>query len=185
MEVEEFKIRVVYEKKNTPSSVTSALLQNFFLAELISPNPEKIFWLVSAWISDVSIIDNRAGTFDSINPEWARRRVRISEFISYLLELGMRVNIVTNDQNHNDEFISRVRLQAESHDQSNLLCIKKDEGEHAKTIVGSHGMIKGSMNITYGGIEIQQNAITYTVNTDEIQIMRDQLKGTHGEILDK
>ena len=39
--------------------------------------PSRDLWLVSAWISDVPVVDNSGGQFATVAPEWPRSRIRL------------------------------------------------------------------------------------------------------------
>ena len=62
------------------------LLQNIFVAELLSPS--SCLWLVSPWVSDIPVIDNRTNGFLSFEPRWVRSLVSLSQVLAKLLELG-------------------------------------------------------------------------------------------------
>ena len=44
------------------------VLATCFISELLVPS--KPLWLISAWISDIDVIDNGAGAFESLVPLW-------------------------------------------------------------------------------------------------------------------
>lgn len=44
-------------------------------------NPDEI-WLVSPWLSDFPLLDNRSGQWDSLEPKWGNRTVSFSELLA-------------------------------------------------------------------------------------------------------
>ena len=83
------------------------LLQVVFTAELLCPSG--CLWLVSPWVSDIPVIDNRSNGFLSLEPSWARTQVGLSQVLGKLLELGTTVHIATRPDDHNDAFLDRMR----------------------------------------------------------------------------
>jgi hypothetical protein len=73
-----------------------------FVAEVLQPGEE--IWLVSPWISNVVLIDNRAGSFDALNPEWGRREIRLADVLVTLMNQGAQVHIVTRGEASNNAF---------------------------------------------------------------------------------
>src|SRR5690242_14504935 len=69
------------------------LLQMVFGAEFILPS--RCLWLVSAWVTDVPVLDNRTGAFSSVEPRWPRAQVRLSRVLLALAERGTTVHVAT------------------------------------------------------------------------------------------
>src|SRR5207244_1271795 len=83
------------------------LLQAIFVSELISPS--RCLWLVSPWISDIPVIDNRTNAFSSLDPLWTRSQVPMSQILTRLLELGTTVHVATRPDSRNRAFLDRLR----------------------------------------------------------------------------
>ena len=58
--------RVIRKSQTRSSAEAASLLANLFAAELVSPS--ECIWLVSPWISNIQIMDNEVGAFDSAQP---------------------------------------------------------------------------------------------------------------------
>ena len=69
------------------------LLQAIFAAEMLAPS--QCLWLVSPWISDIPVIDNRAGAFDALDSSWVPRALRLGEVITRSLQIGTTVVVAT------------------------------------------------------------------------------------------
>jgi hypothetical protein len=136
------------------------LLQMIFVAELLSPS--RCLWLVSPWISDIPVIDNRTNGFLALEPEWARSQVRLSQVLGRLLQLGTTVHIATRPVEHNQSFLTRMRRQAEP--DKLPLRVHLVEELHEKGILGEAFYLSGSMNFTYSGISINEEAVHYSVD---------------------
>lgn len=135
------------------------LLQSIFAAELIFPS--RCIWLVSPWITDIPVIDNRANQFLSIEPAWARRNVRLSEVIHKLLSLGTTVHIATRPDDHNKNFLNFIELAAR---EGLPTCTHIAAELHEKGILGDHYYLSGSMNLTYNGISLNEEFVHYQTN---------------------
>jgi hypothetical protein len=136
------------------------LLQVIFAAELLCPS--KCIWLVSPWISDIPVLDNRTNGFSALDPQWARTQVSLSQVLGRLLELGTTIHISTRPDDHNEGFLSRMRRFAES-DQLPLYLHSAEE-LHEKGILGEEYYLSGSMNFTFNGISLNEEAVHYSVD---------------------
>ena len=149
------------------------VLQSLFLAELVSPSSE--LWLLSAWVSDVEVVDNRARAFSGIRPDWPSARIRLSNVLEALVTLGAQVFVVMRDVDHNNEFCSRLK-----HIQRSLpgkLGVAVGEAAHEKTIVGNDFVFGGSMNFTKLGLTSNDEHMLLRV--DEIAAARRRLELKH------
>ena len=165
-----FTTRRVFKTSIAAPGVIRDLLQNIFLCELLVPGQEVI--LVSPWVSDVQIIDNHSGGFTAINPDWRSRGIRLSEISAQLMTLGCRLRLVTRSDEHNQTFIAKLKELAEELGLvDNLEIVIRDE-LHTKGIVTTHGVLLGSMNITYNGLEINDEFIEYETDTAVIASAR-------------
>jgi hypothetical protein len=138
------------------------LLQALFVAELLQPS--RCLWLVSPWISDIPVLDNRAGGFSSLEPGWPRAGVRLSQVLHRLLRQGTAVVIASRPLEHNRAL--RERLQGEA---AGLpLALPQAEELHAKGILGDGYFLSGSMNFTSNGITLNEEVLTYITDPAEV-----------------
>lgn len=145
-----------YIHSRTSCRQITDLLQLIFLSELIMPS--RCIWIVSPWISDIPVIDNRANQFQSFEPDWGRHKARISQVLNRLLGLGTTVHVATRPADHNDHFIRT--LQTNTLDEYKLF-VHLSEELHEKGILGDHYYLGGSMNLTYNGISLNEEAVYY------------------------
>lgn len=66
-------------------------------------------WFVFLWLSDFDLLDNRFGDWDVLNFVWGFRRVRFSEFLLFVIEVGCNLNFVINNDLINDVFEERFK----------------------------------------------------------------------------
>jgi phosphatidylserine/phosphatidylglycerophosphate/cardiolipin synthase-like enzyme len=130
--------------------------------------PEDL-WLVSPWVSDFDLLDNRAGQYDSINPAWGPRYVRFSELLAAAIESGSSVKFVTKRDEINRRFFSRLTEEL-----STGQAIFKLEVDrlHTKGLLGSSFFLAGSMNFTYSGTHRNDERIQLVIDRKEMSDAR-------------
>lgn len=159
-----FETRRIFKSAVTSQNLIRELLQLMLLGELLAPGGERA-WLVSPWISNILLFDNRAGGFGSVNPEWGNREVRLVEVAVNLIARGTPLGIATSFDDHNDAFIATVSEAAEEAGLSDQLLVVKRQRLHTKGVLLKRGLLTGSMNLTYSGLELNDEMVVYDTNT--------------------
>jgi hypothetical protein len=131
------------------------LLQTIFAAEMLAPS--QCLWLVSPWISDIPVLDNQADAFTSLEPDWGRQRVRLSQMLAWLIARGSTVHVATRNDSHNHAFLEALR--ARTQDQRTHVHIA--DQLHEKGLLGDGFFLSGSMNFTHGGISTYEEIVHY------------------------
>lgn len=150
--------RFIHSKSNHRQ--ISELLQLIFVAELT--HPSKCIWIVSPWISDIPILDNKVNQFIILDTGWSKSLIRLSAVLIKLAENGTTVRVATRPDPHNRPFLESLE---EAVKQDNLpIRIHQQAELHEKGILGNDYYISGSMNFTYNGITINQEALQYHTN---------------------
>jgi hypothetical protein len=142
------------------------LLQAIFVGELIAPS--HCLWIVSPWISDIPIIDNSANSFQYLETSWSRGRVRFSQVLRALADVGTTVHVATRPDTHNLAFIERLN-ESRSTEYIKTHCV---EELHEKGLVGDAFYLGGSMNFTYNGITFNEEAVIYDTNPEVVAARR-------------
>ena len=155
--------------KQAASQEVKDLLQTIFVAELLSPSSR--LWIISPWISDIPVIDNRDNSFIHLEPAWTQTEIRISEVLNRLSLLGSSVVIACRPDDHNRELLERLRSGRVEGDQIRI-CVAEEL--HAKGILGDGYYLSGSMNITYNGISVNEESLLYS--TDEEQVAEKRIE---------
>jgi len=158
--------RRIFKSQQTGVATIRELLQTMFVGEMLLVG-EKI-WIVSPWISNVVLIDNRSGNFDTLNPEWSRREIRLVDVLIALMARGGHVVIVTRDLKTNASFINGLADMAERDSLEGQLTIKTHETLHTKGILLSKSLLIGSMNLTYNGLEMNDEWIQFSIDLEDI-----------------
>lgn len=149
------------------------ILQSVFATELLAPS--RPLWILSPWISDVELIDNRGGRFSGIEPSWPSAGIRLMSILHTVTARGGQVIIVVNRATHNDEFERRLQVLGDPG-----IRFIRDELVHAKGIVGERFLVAGSMNLTYGGVHRNDEHIEYDTDPARIHEWRVELEQRWG-----
>ena len=173
-------LRKVYKKSTTGTSILKELLQNIFVAEFIKPS--KKIWIVSPWISEFTLIDNKSGNFDIINPDWRGREILFSDIIIHLLYGGSKVSIIYRPDIRSDVFVSMLKEKAKENNVFENLTIIQRELKHNKGILTDHGSLSGSMNFTYTGVEISEDLIQYDIDISRVDKDKLEFEEDYGKI---
>lgn len=166
--------RRIFKSQAAGATTIAELLQSMFVAEMLMPEGD--LWIVSPWISNVVLIDNRSGNFDALNPEWGRREVRLVDVLLALMSRGTTVNIVTRSDETNRAFIGRMQemaleLALEAH-----VVITVREKLHTKGVLLSNSLLMGSMNLTYFGMQINDESVDFSVDPEDLASTRLEFK---------
>ncbi|MDG9793524.1 phospholipase D-like domain-containing protein DpdK [Brucella anthropi] len=158
-----FETRRIFKSAVTSQNLIRELLQLMLLGELLAPSGERA-WIVSPWISNVMLFDNRAGGFSSVNPEWGTREIRLIEVACDLAARGTPLGIVTSYDQHNAPFINAITSGLEEAGLSESVVIVQREHLHTKGVLLKRGLLTGSMNLTFRGLELNDEMVVYDTN---------------------
>jgi hypothetical protein len=143
----------------TAGSVTvpAAFLQSLFIAECLLPS--RRFWLISAWVSDIAVVDNTARQFAAIDPTWPAASISLSAVLNTILAQGSEVVVVTNTSADNRDFIAKLEARGSPH--GSRLRLIQQANLHEKGLLGERFMLDGSMNFTFHGVYINEEHLVY------------------------
>jgi phosphatidylserine/phosphatidylglycerophosphate/cardiolipin synthase-like enzyme len=158
--------RRIFKTQLTGPATLKELLQTMFASEMLVTGAR--IWVVSPWVTNVALLDNRSGNFDALNPEWGHREVRVAEILSFLMTRGNQVVVVTRDLDINKGLITALEDEVRRLDLQDQLSIILREQLHSKGILLSRSMLLGSMNLTYSGIEINDESVEFVIDPEDI-----------------
>ena len=143
------------------------LLESILAIEILSPGNR--LWLVSPWITDVPVLDNRSGSYGGLDPAWPKRRLSLAELLASLLARSpdTRVSVVTRPNGYpaTVRFQERLRILVELN--GNLERLSFDDHRevlHIKGLVGDHSALSGSMNFTNNGISVLEESVQLQID---------------------
>jgi hypothetical protein len=139
-----------------------SILSAALLAELVFPGDS--LWVVSSWITDVEVLDNSQGRFDSVLGDNPPTACPLSQMLALIAAAGGRLHVVTRPGRHNEIFVQRLRAVVAD---SRRLHVVLDPAVHEKTICGRDWLFSGSMNFTLSGLGSNEESVTYRVSGTE------------------
>jgi hypothetical protein len=168
--------RLIRQGSRHSRTETIELLQSVFALELMCPSDK--LWLVSPWISDIPIIDNRGDTFKTVE-KWGPERISLSRVLVALASRGTNITVVTITDKSNLAFLSALKDESRRRGVEEKVVIKIDDEEklHEKAITSSDFVIDGSMNFTFNGLFIRRERINFEINPQLVAETRLTLAG--------
>ena len=154
-------------------------LQALFIAELMAPSTPS--WIVTPWISDVVVVDNRAARFTGLLPDMPRRPIRLAETLLAQLQRGGTVVIACRPDDHNRTFTEQLGERAREAGVADRLLCQFAEDLHEKGVLTSHLLLSGSMNLTYNGLRRLEESILLTDDDDSVARARHAYEDRWGQ----
>ena len=155
-------------------NVMSEILQLIFSTELVAPS--RSLWIVSPWLRDIPVLDNRAGAYVSLCPELPLTQISLSKVIAELLDRGSQIVIATRPEGGNRQVIDSLPLET----RSDQLIFHERAELHAKGIVGDRFALSGSMNLTFNGLERLTEMVSYQTVRSEVEPLRLTFRAEYG-----
>ena len=163
--------RKIYKGAVTSQHAVREVLTMVFAQELLAPSKE--VFIVAPWISNIIIFDSQIGQYATLNPEWAKREIRLAEVLTAIAANGTTLHIHTRPDDHNKVFRRRVH---ESLGDAGLLdqlhWIDRNPLLHTKGIWTDRVLIDGSMNLTESGVALNEEAVTVSFDPKQIAAAR-------------
>lgn len=170
--------RDIFSRTQYARNELRELLQSIFVSELIRPSKE--LWLVSPWLSDIEVVDDAAGAFASIVGDSLGTSLTLSAALVCLAEAGTRIHIVTRPGDSQDfhNGLNRHLARTLHKDRITLRTVRM---LHTKGLVGDDYRIIGSMNFTFFGIEINDEAIHFDQDIEAVVQTRLEFEQQYGD----
>jgi phosphatidylserine/phosphatidylglycerophosphate/cardiolipin synthase-like enzyme len=164
-------MRLIHRTAASSSRDIDECLTGLLFSELLSPGRRLI--LVSPWMSDFPVLDNRGGRFTAVDPAWTAGRVQFSAVLRALLARGVLIKIACGEGDREDDFLDRVRLGARLDGTADRLVTFRPPRDHRvfsheKALIADSWAVYGSMNLTYSGVTINGELITVTTDPSAV-----------------
>jgi hypothetical protein len=153
------------------------LLESLFTAELLSPSPR--VYLISAWVRDIQVMDNRSGSYRGIDPAWGQRTLRLAEILTILVGRGSELVLATRKEQGNEAFVKRFIRNLGESDRERVKVLFRPE-LHVKGLLGHGYAITGSMNFTNNGVENNEELLTYETDSQKLAELRVEFEQAYG-----
>jgi hypothetical protein len=162
--------RQIVKTAGRSSLEVADVLSNLMVAEILDPGDD--FYIVSAWISDIPVVDNSAGTFSSLHLDWEERWLTFTELLVTLMGAGTRLRLKTNTDRHNAAFLERLRARADIGGVADRFEARSHADTHSKGLVGKNFALRGSMNLTYRGLREREETVEVDLDTEAVATFR-------------
>jgi hypothetical protein len=166
--------RQFLQSANNARNMMREVLQLIFAAELLKPS--KCLWIVSPWLRDIPILDNAAGTFTSLCPEFQTTDISLATVLRELINRGSQIVIATRPETGNLQVLDLLR----DRESTNNLAMHERSELHAKGIVGDRVALFGSMNFTYNGLERLTEMLVLQTQPKEVENLRLLFRDEYG-----
>ena len=153
------------------------LLESLFAAELLSPSPR--LYLVSAWIRDIHILDNRNGSYRGLDPAWEQRALRLSEILRILVHRGSELVLAIREDKGNQDFARRLTCDLGDTELARVVVLTRAD-LHVKGLLGEGYAITGSMNFTNNGVENNEEFLRYETDPRKLAELRVEFEQAYG-----
>jgi hypothetical protein len=153
------------------------LLQTVFVSELLSPS--RCLWIVSPWLRDVPVLDNSAGAFVSLVPDFPRTSVRLSHVLRELIGRGTAVVVATRKEAGNRQLLDALGALGTG----TAVTFRERDLLHAKGVVGDAYSLIGSMNLTYNGVERLDEMLVFDTDRAKVEELRLTFHNEYGGVL--
>lgn len=133
------------------------LISSCLATLLLLPANSKPIYFSSPWISDFALLNNQFRQFSSLFPEFdSKAEVRFGEYLATVsLLMPVRIITVAND-------VSRNFVESPAVRKARGVEVRyAPEEHHEKGILTPWFYVEGSMNVTYHGVYIRGEKITY------------------------
>ncbi|AMJ72282.1 PLD-like domain protein [Enterobacter cloacae] len=145
--------RQIFLHGATGQRVLREVLSAQLVGLILQPEP---IWLVSPWVSNFTLLDNRAGNWDSIDPAWGGREVDFVELLACAVNNGAQLSLVTRNVPISRTFVKALEHQLNKNADYRL---EWREHLHTKGLLTQHFFLKGSMNFTWSGVNRNEECV--------------------------
>ena len=163
--------RKIFKSAVTSQHAVREVLTMVFAQELLAPSRE--VFIVAPWISNIVIFDSQLGQYATLNPEWAKREIRLVEVLVAIAANGTALSIHTRPDGHNKTF--KRRIQEALGDGGLLEQLRWTDRNallHTKGVWTDRVLIDGSMNLTESGVALNDEAVTISFEPAQVAAAR-------------
>lgn len=149
------------------------VLGSIFAGVIIIPQD---IWLVTAWLTDFDVLDNRSGNWSYLNPQWGSRMITFLELLETAVISGCKLNLVVKDNDINDSSIHRLKTNLREEIGFRM---KLSPNLHIKGLLTESCFLQGSMNFTYSGANRNEELVTLTADPHSLSNTRIDFKKSY------
>jgi len=146
---------------NAESSRLPSLFRSLMAMLLLLDSADRPLYFCSPWITDFEVFDNRFLAFDALLPLYAgRRKLMLTDCLTQLSQV-QDIRLVTKNTEASMGFLKSPRLQL----REDAIWVS-DDTLHEKGVLTPIAYLEGSMNITYSGVHVNKEKVSYHSGSD-------------------
>ncbi|MCF4010631.1 phospholipase D-like domain-containing protein DpdK [Rheinheimera sp. UJ63] len=149
------------------------VLSSIFAGVIIVPQD---LWLVTAWLTDFDVLDNRSGNWSYLNPDWGPRQISFLELLETAVKSGCSLRVVVKKDNINEAAVYRLQTNL-GKEPSFRIC--ESHEVHIKGLLTESCFLKGSMNFTYSGANKNEELVSLTGDEHQLSNARIEFRETY------
>lgn len=146
------------------------LLAAVLLSELCAPSAE--LWLVSGWLTDIPVLNNQTGQYDALVGEQRRSHLLLTDVLATIADRGAELHVAIRQVDHNERFAQRIIDRVDR----GKVSVYRGADLHEKFLVGDDWLMKGSMNFTWNGVQVNEEHIDLEVGRQNAAQQRLELR---------
>jgi phosphatidylserine/phosphatidylglycerophosphate/cardiolipin synthase-like enzyme len=171
---------LIHRTAASPNRELSEALEALLVSELVRPGRRLL--IVSPWMTDFPVLDNRHAKYLALQPAWVAAWVPFSSVIRELLSRGTAVSIACGLGRRESESIAQIQDGAQADGASERLFVHRLPRSHRvfsheKALVADTWAIYGSMNLTYSGVTMNGELVTVTSDPTDVASLATNLQG--------
>lgn len=167
--------RIIFINNSLGRRQLRETLGNLLVSLVVTPQN---IWLVSPWVSDFELLDNRSGDWNAVEPGWGMRKINFSEILISAIESGCRLRLVTTDVTSNQAFIQRLQIAVPDTEMFQHIV---SEDLHIKGLLTNSFFLAGSMNFTYSGTHFKEEQVQLSVDAGTISEAKLEFQQQYGQ----
>jgi hypothetical protein len=158
----------------------AALLDAIWVSEVIRPS--KFLIVAAPDLGDGSAVDNRAGGFSDLEPNWGERVVRLSDVLLRVLAHGGEAWVLTRCQvGSSNLFLARLRERAVESGMANHLRTAEVEALPAAGVYGDGFTLAGPIAFSERGPDFAGEGVVFDL--DPVSARRSSIRASFEGLL--
>lgn len=135
-------------------------LSSLFISELLKPSDK--LYLISPWLSNMVIIDNRFDQYYALCHDLDKEVLRLADILLLLAQKGADIRIIARP-NHDPTMLFLNSLSRHE-----KISWRFNAKEHEKGLISANFCLSGSMNFTYSGVNINKERVELSKNPEKV-----------------
>lgn len=164
--------RMIKSANRQSSRELQLCLAAFFSLELLAPSSQ--LYIFSPWLSNMTLIDNRFGQFRALYPDDGQDEWRLVEILNRLALRETSICILCRPNEARNEQVIRLLNRS--------IQVRYVKTLHEKGIVTEQFYWRGSMNVTYFGVNVNDESIEITTDPESVNIALLEAKNRWGTL---